>query len=149
MKQFLMREVPLSHPRHASVSRHVWYLEIGGLDPRDLKTALVCTSFLRKGEVLAYVGLPQNLQDLKGCPSSGQGVIFAPPPVEGRGKYDVAIVGPLVATLPPLPPPSLLSRGLEPGSYLPLRRSYGGSEKNLKDMGGGGLGESACASLKG
>ena len=38
----------------------------GELDPRDLKTALFCTSFLRKGEVLAYVGLPPNLKDLKG-----------------------------------------------------------------------------------
>ena len=37
----------------------------GGLDPRDLKTALFCISFLRKGEVLAYVRLPQNLKDPK------------------------------------------------------------------------------------
>ena len=35
------------------------------LDPRDLKTALFCISFLRKGEVLAYVGSIQNLKDLK------------------------------------------------------------------------------------
>ena len=32
---------------------------------RDPKTALFCISFLRKGEVLAYVGLPQILKDLK------------------------------------------------------------------------------------
>jgi hypothetical protein len=38
----------------------------GELDPRDLKTALLCISFLRKGEVLAYVGRNQNLKDLKG-----------------------------------------------------------------------------------
>ena len=38
----------------------------GGLDPRDLKTALFCISFLRKGEVLAYVGRIHNLKDLKG-----------------------------------------------------------------------------------
>ena len=38
-------------------------LRTGGLDPRDLKTALSCISFLRKGVVLAYVGLPQNLKD--------------------------------------------------------------------------------------
>jgi len=37
----------------------------GGLDARDLKTALLCTSFLQKGEVLAYVGLNHNLKDLK------------------------------------------------------------------------------------
>ena len=37
----------------------------GGLDPRDLKTALPCISFLRKGEVLAYVGRIHNLKDLK------------------------------------------------------------------------------------
>ena len=37
----------------------------GGLDPRDLKTALFCISFLRKGEVLAYVGRMHNLEDLK------------------------------------------------------------------------------------
>ena len=36
-----------------------------GLDPRDLKTALFYISFLRKGEALVYVGLPQNLKDLK------------------------------------------------------------------------------------
>ena len=36
-----------------------------GLDPRDLKTALFCISFLRKGEVLAYVGRIHNLEDLK------------------------------------------------------------------------------------
>ena len=36
----------------------------GGLDPRDLKTALFCISFLRKGEVLAYVGRIHNLKDL-------------------------------------------------------------------------------------
>jgi len=36
------------------------------MDPRDLKTALFCISFLRKGEVLAYVGLHHNLKDLKG-----------------------------------------------------------------------------------
>ena len=39
---------------------------IGGLDPRDLKTALLFGSFLRKGEVLAYVGRIHNLKDLKG-----------------------------------------------------------------------------------
>ena len=33
--------------------------------PRDLKTALLCGSFLRKGEVLAYVGLIHNLKELK------------------------------------------------------------------------------------
>ena len=39
-----------------------------GLDPRDLKTALLCISFLRKGEVLAYAGRIHNLNDLKdGC----------------------------------------------------------------------------------
>ena len=32
---------------------------------RDLKTALLCISFLRKGEVLAYVGRIHNLKDLK------------------------------------------------------------------------------------
>ena len=37
----------------------------GGLDPKDLKTALFCISFLRKGEVLAYVGRFHNLKDLK------------------------------------------------------------------------------------
>ena len=37
----------------------------GGLDPRDLKTALFCISFLRKGEVLAYVGRIHNLKDPK------------------------------------------------------------------------------------
>ena len=37
----------------------------GGLDPRDLKTALFCISFLRRGEVLAYVGRIHNLKDLK------------------------------------------------------------------------------------
>ena len=31
----------------------------------DLKTALFCISFLRKGEVLAYVGRVHNLKDLK------------------------------------------------------------------------------------
>jgi len=36
-----------------------------GLDPRDLKTALLCVSFLQKGEVLAHVGLHHNLKDLK------------------------------------------------------------------------------------
>ena len=35
------------------------------MDPRDLKTALFCISFLRKGEVLAYVGRIHNLKDLK------------------------------------------------------------------------------------
>ena len=39
----------------------------GGLDPRDLKTALFCISFLRKGEVLAYVGRIHNLKDLQVC----------------------------------------------------------------------------------
>jgi hypothetical protein len=39
-----------------------------GLDPRDLKTALFCISFLRKGEVLAYVGSIQTLKDLKDYP---------------------------------------------------------------------------------
>ena len=37
----------------------------GGPDPRVLKTALFCISFLRKGEVLACVGSIQNLKDLK------------------------------------------------------------------------------------
>ena len=32
---------------------------------RDLKTALFCICFLRKGELLAYVGSIQNLTDLK------------------------------------------------------------------------------------
>ena len=36
----------------------------GGLDPRGLKTALFCISFLRKGEMLAYVGHIHNLKDL-------------------------------------------------------------------------------------
>ena len=36
-----------------------------GLDPRDLKIVLFCISFLRKGEVLAYIGSIQNLKDLK------------------------------------------------------------------------------------
>ena len=36
------------------------------LDPRDLKTALFCISFLRMGEVLAYVGRIHNLKDLWG-----------------------------------------------------------------------------------
>ena len=36
-----------------------------GLDPIDLKTALCCISFLRKGEVLAYVGRIHNRKDLK------------------------------------------------------------------------------------
>ena len=31
----------------------------------DLKTALFCISFLRKGEVLTYVGRIHNLKDLK------------------------------------------------------------------------------------
>jgi len=38
----------------------------GSRDPRDLKTALFCISFLRKGEVLAYDGRIHNLKDLKG-----------------------------------------------------------------------------------
>ena len=37
----------------------------GGLDPRGLKTALICISFLQKGEVLAYVGRIHNLKDLQ------------------------------------------------------------------------------------
>ena len=37
----------------------------GGLDPGDLATALFCISFLRKGEVLAYVWHIHNLKDLK------------------------------------------------------------------------------------
>ena len=37
----------------------------GRLDPRDLKAALFWLSFLRKGEVLAYVGRIHNLKDLK------------------------------------------------------------------------------------
>ena len=37
----------------------------GGLDSRDLTTGLFCISFLRKGEVLAHVGLHHNLKDLK------------------------------------------------------------------------------------
>ena len=41
----------------------------GGLDPRDLKTALLCISFLRKGEVLAYVGRIHSLKNLKDPPS--------------------------------------------------------------------------------
>jgi hypothetical protein len=32
-------------------------------DPSDLKTAIVFGSFLRKGEVLAYVGRIHNLKD--------------------------------------------------------------------------------------
>ena len=39
--------------------------DYGGLDPRDLKTALFCMSSLRKGEVLAYVGRIENLDDLR------------------------------------------------------------------------------------
>ena len=35
----------------------------GHMDPRDLKTALFCISFPRKGEVLAYVGRIHNLKD--------------------------------------------------------------------------------------
>ena len=38
---------------------------IGGLDPRDLKTALLSGSSLRKDEVLAFVGRIYNLKDLK------------------------------------------------------------------------------------
>ena len=37
----------------------------GGLDPRDLNIARFCISFLRKGEVMAYVGRIHNLKDLK------------------------------------------------------------------------------------
>ena len=46
------------------------------LDPRDLKTALFCISFLRKGEVLACVVRIHNLKDLKDlmCLSSQAGV---------------------------------------------------------------------------
>ena len=39
----------------------------GGLDPRDLKRAFFCISFLRKGEVLACVGI-HNQKDLKDRP---------------------------------------------------------------------------------
>ena len=42
-----------------------WVQDAGRLDPRDLKTALFCISFLRKGEVLAYGGRIHNLKDLK------------------------------------------------------------------------------------
>ena len=35
------------------------------LATRDLKTSLLFGSFLRKGEVLAYVGRIHNLKDLK------------------------------------------------------------------------------------
>ena len=48
-----------SHPPPVTASRLHW------LDPRDLKTALLFGSFLRKGEVLAYVGRIHNLKDLK------------------------------------------------------------------------------------
>ena len=37
----------------------------GGLDPRNLKTALFCISFLRKGVVLAYLRRIHNLKNLK------------------------------------------------------------------------------------
>ena len=48
-------------PEYSRASSHPG---AGGLDPRDLKTALFCISFLRKGEVLAYVGRIHNLEDL-------------------------------------------------------------------------------------
>ena len=41
----------------------------GGLDPWDLKQHFSADSFLRKGEGLAYLGLFQNLKDLKKHPS--------------------------------------------------------------------------------
>ena len=49
------------------IRKEAWlfYVCTGGLDPRDLKTALFCISFPRKGEVLAYVGRIHNLKDLK------------------------------------------------------------------------------------
>ena len=43
-----------------------------GLDPGDQKTALFCISFLRKGEVLAYVGRVHNLEDLQDGIRSGR-----------------------------------------------------------------------------
>ena len=50
------------------------------------EAGLFCGSFLRKGEVLAYVGSIQNLKELKGTPSQikvryGQFIVpfFAPP----------------------------------------------------------------------
>jgi len=56
----------------------------GGLDPRDLKTALLCISFLRKGEVLDYVGRIHNLKDPKCCGADsgyrGTSLITPPPP---------------------------------------------------------------------
>ena len=57
----------------------------GGLDPRDLKTALLFGSFLRKGEVLAYVGRIHNLKDLKDS--------LSPPPALRAEK--LAIFDPL------------------------------------------------------
>ena len=53
----------------------------GGLDPRDPKTAPFCISFLRKGEVLAYVGLPQNLKDLKKAAPDAHGAVVQAFPV--------------------------------------------------------------------
>ena len=39
-----------------------------GLDPRDPKQRFFCGSFLRRGEVLAYVGSIQTLKGLKVLP---------------------------------------------------------------------------------
>ena len=43
----------------------------GSMDPKDLKTALFCISFLRRAEVLAYVGRIHNLKDLGQRASGG------------------------------------------------------------------------------
>ena len=47
-----------------------------GLDPKDLKTALFCKSFLRKGEVLAYGGSIRNLKDLEEHWKAASGLIL-------------------------------------------------------------------------
>ena len=63
----------------------------GGLDPRDLKTALFCISFLRKGEVLAYVGRIHNPKELKGLfktPQQSHPLSPVHDPLHWRAKRD-------------------------------------------------------------
>ena len=64
-------EPGLESRRDVECNRQRLHSEPGGLDPRDLKTALSCGSFLRKGEVLANVRLIHNLKDLKATPHRG------------------------------------------------------------------------------
>ena len=79
-----LRYVPIDTPGSASRSclraQGVgWGFGRGGgahavarLRPNRKDAGLCCGSRLRKGEVFAYVGLPQNLKDLKDTPGSAR-----------------------------------------------------------------------------